>query len=245
MWQVSAITSRRVRLDASTSGQSPLEATRVELDGIRFANAAERTSWDEEIFQVEICEQCGIEGCSPGGWLACKRAGDYVMLVPAFDRMLEGEAVDFAPPKLVGARGVPLLGRVAYERDLRSVIPSLPVLDRLLPLRHADVLRLLQLEAPHALLGTFPAVPSVRRDADWLAVSAGELDDWLERLTKAIQDTPPETAIVLERLGESDVPVDFYIDTPIGSEWRPLAVSAAGEVCLLLAPDFACRRRSP
>ena len=193
--------------------------TTLIADGICIANAASLLDFanGRERLQVQICEDCGVTGCEPGGWITQRRLRSAILWVPAFEAMATDDAAarEYAPPAY--AHGLPIFGSEIYEA-IRRQLPEFPPIASVPPLRSRDAIRLLQWHAPARVLGCFPDPPKLQREAV-LASNLGELD----HAVKAFE-------VTLDDAWENDRPlrevqnaraVSFYLDLPGTTEWGP------------------------
>lgn len=209
----------------------------VEVDGERLANAVKLSAWKARSVQAIVCG-CGVDGCADGGWVAPRRCGDLVLLLPDFDDLVEDEADPprHAPPSYVGRRGIPIIRAEAMERAV-DALPGWPRRDDLAPLMNASIPRILQWEAPWQMLGRFPEPPRVRRD-DILATSEGlpgEQANRIDALLATYAESDSEAAFRATEKG--DRVITFYVDAPATMEWCPL-VMMDGEPRLSLCPGL-------
>src|SRR5262245_3369260 len=78
------------RPDFSSSGQSSPMWTRVTCLGNVLCNSLEWVQWEENPVQVVVCDSCGHEGCSSGGYAHLSRLHDWLVWTrPEID---EGDA---------------------------------------------------------------------------------------------------------------------------------------------------------
>ena len=103
MWQPFNLTTTRVTLDFSSSFGSHFQATQLNADSERLANAIELVDWSDDPIQVDVCEECGITQCKPGGWVTFRRCGQYVLVLPAFAAMADNDLEYSAPDFLLRA----------------------------------------------------------------------------------------------------------------------------------------------
>lgn len=235
MWRIDSFESRRVRLDFSSSGQASPDVTQLVADDVVFANAVELTDWSEMArLQVLICESCGFEHCEPGGWLCPRSAGGYVVFVPAFAAMLEGESesTEYGPPPYVTTKGIPLCDPAAYA-TLRERCAGLPAQEQLPRLNGIDLLRSLQWEAPMRVLGRFPVIPEVRRGLV-LASSDGDAGVLVSRLSRLLNEVGEMNSVALRPALANERPVTLYLDGLAAPEWAPIV--AGGVEDYLLSP---------
>jgi hypothetical protein len=235
---VPELSSRRLRLDFSSSGQASRDVTQVVIHGAVFANAVELTQWDDDPIQVIVCESCGIEGCEPGGWLAARTMGTCAVFVPAFDRMLEDEQgrSEYAPPKYVSTDGVPAFMPNVFAK-LSALCWGLPALEQLRPLTGRDLVRALQWDAPLRCLGRFPEAPQLVRDA-MLAASDGDPKDVSGELASLLASLMKVDAVELRPCEPDERVVSLFLDGPGCPEWPVLARSLGGQVLLMPMPGY-------
>ena len=86
MWVIKEFELRNVELDFTSSGYGLYHDQALYLDGTCVMNAVGLVVFDGDPVQWIVCDPCGITGCQPGGWLALRRAGDMVILSPAFPK---------------------------------------------------------------------------------------------------------------------------------------------------------------
>lgn len=209
---------QRAMVDFSSSEQGRPTVTQLTGDGEIFANAIEFTTWSADPVQVEVCSECGVERCAPGGWVALRRSGDRVIWLPAFDEMAEDDA-EFGPPRYFEERGVPIF----EPEPAKALAEAVGVtLDEVRPLESRDVAHLLQWAAPGQILGVAPAAPQVRRE-DVLAATSGDCDDALKHLDELLAAAiASETGVMLEEPPDGAEPISFFLDLPGHPEWTPL-----------------------
>src|SRR5438067_11365940 len=123
MFQPHRFTINPVILDFSSSGQGSHSDFRLLADGELLANAVGLVEWADDPVQVHVCEACGVTRCETGGWLAFRRVGSAVVLIPAFEQMAENEQ-EYRPPALILQHGFGLLFTSDYA-SLRIHVPEL------------------------------------------------------------------------------------------------------------------------
>ena len=195
-------------------------------DGRRIVNAAHLLKYESssDCVQVEICEDCGVTHCAPGGWISLRRLQYDVLWLPAFAAMSsDAGPKEYRAPTYMSREGVAVLSEQAYSR-VRAHASALPATCNIEPLGSRDVVRILQWEAPGRLLGAFPDEPSLRHDG----IIAGDqarhgqhialLEQLLHRAWAKPMTVVPFTGV--ER------PL-FYLDQPGHPVWAPLAALGA------------------
>lgn len=224
MWKITNIERRRATLDFTSSGQGVRQVGQLYFDGICFANAIELTSWDADVFQTIICEGCGIEHCESKGWLELRRAGEYVVWIPLFAKMLSDEfgLREYAPPDHLKLKGIPVFDRKQYS-GLLKLVPKLPEIDRIQPLSASEVVRMLQWEAPANVLGKFPEPVSLNESMIVAVSDDNEVSLQLRRLRRLINLLSTSSSVVLLQLVAPDANViTFYLDITTFPEWHPM-----------------------
>ncbi len=224
MWLVRGVTVQRATLDFSSSSGGHREVTQLLADGVLFANAIELTDWTGARAQVLVCESCGIEHCAPGGWLAPRAAGDLMVFTPAFEDMGSGdsERAEYRPPPYVANKGIPAFSRALYA-SFAEVCNELPSFDALPPLCGRDLALCLQLEAPGAVLGRFPALPELEDGK--VLVTADEDRRLVRLLSETLHAIGACDAVRIECARPNTATMPLYVDAPRGAhEWRALAM---------------------
>lgn len=205
---------------------------RLVVDGIDVANLLESVEWSGSLVQLHICSYCGSAGCTGGNYVAVRRAGEYVVLTPAWAEMAEGEweANEYGPPDAIAARGALALTLAQAEfatRRSATVTAGSP------PLTGAELLRIMQHAAPLDVLGKFPDAVTVSRDP-MLASSRGDLDVAVSELSNVLSRFTSARYVKLQRRAQEDVEIEFFLDDPHYSTWP--AYTASGG--LVLAPSL-------
>jgi len=88
------------QLDFTSSDQSLVEVTQIYFDDWLFCNGVELLEIDNSSIQFIVCMYCGYSRCEPGNWLAIRRGGEFVFLIPAFFDLEEDdwELSEYYPP---------------------------------------------------------------------------------------------------------------------------------------------------
>ena len=234
VWRVRRTTTQPATLSLSALGQGPQECTAVFAEERPLINAAELIDWGKQTVQLEICEQCGIQGCSSGAWVAPRWTGSHLLLLPDFTSMMEGEfeRTERAPPKAIAERGIAVLSESALIALSNWIVPN-----AVPPMTGRDLLRTMQWEAPFQVLGRFPDPVRVRRDLI-LACTAGDADPILDALEEALERlNDREEAARLQKPPEAHQPIGLFLNDSSTTEWTPL-VRIDGTYKLALAPDL-------
>lgn len=236
MWLIETLTPSWTRSSGSES-RPHTNLAGVAADGELLANAVGVSEWKSRFVQAIVCG-CGIEGCADGGWVAPRRCGELVLLLPDFDRLAEdeGDPPRHGPPSYVGRRGIPVIRGEAMERAA-DALPSWPRPRDLAPLMNADIPRILQWEAPWQLLGRYPEPPQVRCE-DILAASEGLPNEQASRIDALLLSYAESGAEAAFRpIDNGDRAITLYVDAPSPGEWCPLVV-AESDLRLVLCPGI-------
>lgn len=238
MWELPKLEQRTADFDFTSAGMGHRSVHQLLADSIVFANAVELTDWEQENAQVIVCESCGVTHCQPGGWLAPRRAGEFVVFGPD-SRLFTENASDrneYRPPDYAKRFGWPFTTLADYE-SLRRLATGLPSIERLNALSRRDVAAISQWEAPASVLGRAFERPLVRRDLI-LACSTGDIDGVIATLSDtALQWATDNAPVVLER---SEAASEIFLDVPNARVWRPLA-RVDGGWGLFLEPGLVAR----
>jgi hypothetical protein len=243
MWSVEVIEASAVELDFSSSSQGRRAATAVSASGIRLFNAIEYVDVEPRATQVEVCEDCGITHCSPGGWVTFRRIGERVIWIPAWDKMEKGEweMSEYSPPSFLQSQGAPVFSAPAWDR-IRTLHRGLPDAQALPEINSREAARLWQWSAPGRVLGTFPAVPRIRRDL-LIAVTSGDLGAQAECVDQCLRDHhEAQQAVELVPQHLSMAPIEFWLNLPGTPSWKNFAHTDT-QACCLIDDGLALVRR--
>jgi hypothetical protein len=225
VWHVNRFDFRNATLDFRSSGQGTYKATQLFFDDELFANATGLTDWDAAMFQVRVCEHCGIERCEPGGWVCVRALGSARLFAPCVFEDME----DYFPPAILKRKGPALLAADLY-RELRARLVALPETPERLSAR--EFVELVRRDAPGAVF--HHSDPAFDIEASRLvAVSEGPLDTMLQHV-----ETLARAALTLSgpadvrEMRPSDRPVTFHVDDAGHTEWTPLVRHADGAIAL-------------
>jgi len=213
------------KLDFSSSGQGKFNATSVWFDNYEFFNALELLWIDKGCFQTQLCRSCGCEGCEGGNWVSLRKYREYFLFTPAIEVMLEGkwELTNYTPPAALFKHGVPAFSAKKYL-DLKSTVDLLPEPDAIPQLKNLELLAVLQIEAPGGLLGTLGY--EVSFDKDYIIAAADErnLSDLVLDFECAIQSAQSQKDDISLCVGDQEI--EFFLDLPSFSSWKPMAYLA-------------------
>ncbi len=243
MWNVDQIETVSVILDGTSSGSGQRSATAAEAGGVLLVNDIELVEVELSATQVQVCEDCGVPHCNPGGWVAFRRIGENVVWIPAWREMEESEwgFPQYGPPSYLTSDRVPRFSPASWER-LRTIIADLATAGELSPLDSREAARWCQWTAPGQILGEFPAKPRLNREA-LLASSDGELDSDAETIDSFLKELH-DPAMPMKPLSSPDLsPIELWIDLPGTPSWTGFA-RVGGTVCLLIDGELALVRES-
>jgi hypothetical protein len=234
MWRLQDFNARQVRLGPELEPGLPT-VTPLDAGDVEVVNALELAELADDPVQLWVCP-CGNVGCEPGGWACFRRAGERVLLLPAFSTMLKGDddfhLTEYRPPAYIAKRGVPYIEMRDY-RSLVSLDLGFPPATVIKPLCVAEAIRVMQWEAPMRLLDRFPDAPGCERDV-MLAAEGLDLDDALDRvdefLARHLDDPRPLAPL---ESSEEVSPLTFYIDMRDPCEWTAFGLCEDGLVVLL------------
>lgn len=219
IWTVSAIETRKVRMDFTSSGQGRPVMTELLLDGTVVANAVELTDWTEGSVQIEVCGSCGYVHCASGGWVAIKRLREGIMILPAFDAMKK-DSVEYSPPEWMARAGPALIGEALVE-SLRIAAPELPEVSRLMPVTCADAVLMIQGSAPFGVLGRFPEAPSIVLGKVG-GVSKRSIGEITGELGTLLRRTSSDQPVVIRARESSEQDLSLFLEAPDFPEWSPM-----------------------
>jgi hypothetical protein len=244
LWFVDQVQAPPVELDFRSSGQGMRQSRAIVAAGIRLINAVGLVEFGPDLTQVQVCEECGMVGCSVGGWIAMRRLGPFVLWLPAWGALEGGawERSEYTPPSYMASPGPPMFAPAAWSQ-LRALVPSVPAVDDVPHLNSREVAQLVQWSAPGQVLGRYPTLPKLQRKSV-VAVAIGDLQvemDSLDRLLLDYYSVPGPLEPTLEV--RSLRPVDFYLDLPGTPAWTPAGHAGAVQY-LLVAGRPAVRRQA-
>ncbi|MEM7248930.1 MAG: hypothetical protein AAF533_26610 [Acidobacteriota bacterium] len=112
--------------DFSSSGQRNPHWTKVTCAGVVLTTSLEWTEWAENPIQVFPCEECGHDGCEPGGYVHVSRLGDHVLWSrPLLDEDDEWGREEYTPPDSIREHGVLVFSREVWNglHERRGRVP--------------------------------------------------------------------------------------------------------------------------
>ncbi len=193
-------------------------------------NAVSLCDFSTDPCQLEICK-CGQIGCKSGSWVSFRRINGFVLLIPAFRHLVDGdelERMDFQPPRSFISPDMSAAISVSDYSELVHQVPDLPSLDTILAPLRSEALRIAQLQAPLEVLGRFPETVKLKKKL-LLAVSEGELSDEIRKLNEQLASAIEHDAYVTPA-GSSDGmrTIEFHLDGPGFPSWSAFHRSDRG-----------------
>lgn len=114
------------RPDFSSSAQTDPEWFRVRCCHTELTNALNWIDWSENPIQVMLCEACGHEGCSSGGYVHVSRLGGYVLwTMPQVDLDEAWQEGTYLPLGAIEKHGAIALPLEAWDQ-FRTIARGIP-----------------------------------------------------------------------------------------------------------------------
>jgi len=220
------------------NGDDSVPAISVYSGETCLINAAAYCNFFSEPCQLLVCD-CGIVGCSKGGWVSIRRIGDQMAMIPALTSLNSDGAFELdnlAPPQYLVAhdRFGAVLSTSVYE-SIASAIPEFPEMDAIQPLTSHEALTIIQMMAPLQVLGRYPSMPQLNHDLI-LAVTAGDMTVELKTVNAFIESAWASDAALAAETGNHEyTPVEFHLDGPGLPAWSNFTKSEDG-LAILLPP---------
>jgi hypothetical protein len=228
MWRIDNPKFEPTTLDFTSSGQSHFQATRLVSDGVELMNAIELMDWDDDKIQVSICGHCGTVGCSSGGWIVFRSAGDFLLLMPAFDAMSDDNwsKTEFSPPYFVQDKGTAYFDRRTYE-SLREQFSSFPPLEKIQPLQMREAMWLVQSSAPLQILGEPATLDIDRRKFDFvIAAMEGDPKEHLRQAESLLRENFENKSVArLRPFLPDEESVWLFLDAAEFIDWQAMVSS--------------------
>ncbi len=218
---VDTIEIKSKMFDFSSSGRGRIDDMSLWVNGKELLNAIDLLDFSGGRFQTQLCSCCGIDGCEPGSWAMLRSFGEFIILIPAIEAMLEGswEKIEYSPPYFLQKYGVPAFTNKQYE-DLSKNYSTFPSPQFIPVVSNLELLAIIQMEAPGRMLGRL--AESVKLDLDFIiAVEEGVLSVERERFAKLLQSVnlQEEAFCASEEFSK----VKFILDLPGFPVWSPMA----------------------
>jgi hypothetical protein len=240
MWRIDNPKFEPTTLDFTSSGQSHFQATQLVSDGVELMNAIELMDWDDDKVQVSICGHCGTVGCSSGGWIVFRSAGDFLLLMPAFDAMSDDNwsKTEFSPPYFVQDKGTAYFDRQTYE-SLREQNSSFPPLEKIRRLQMREAMWLVQSSAPLQILGEPATLDIDQRKFDYvIAAMDGDPIEHLRLAENLLRENFENKSVArLRPLLPNEESVWLFLDEAEFIDWQVM-VSSDGNYKFVLDNEF-------
>jgi hypothetical protein len=238
MWLPKTIHTRKTLLNLRSSGQNSIEVTELFADETRISNGVELNNWGDDPVQLIVCDGCGTIQCNSGNWAMLRKAGKFVLFIPSFEDMLQGdwEFDEFAPPYFMKKLGAVILTEEQYK-ELRRLVPQIPQINLIKPLTLQEIAWLIQWEAPDKILGEFPDIFQFKKET--LLATNQESDEVAAvKLVEMLKDaaSSKETVELIPIFDQSAF-VSFFLDGFTYTEWCPM-LEEKDTYHLILAPGF-------
>lgn len=228
MWTVFNFSTYKRQFDFSSSEQGKLTYTALKADDEILINMIELfESDDNSTFQFIICENCGVTHCEPGNWLSIRKSGDFVLFIPAFNKILEADELnEYKPPNFFNTKGALILMSNQFQ-DLKHKVPAFANIRNLKTLSGFEAVSLYKWEAPHKMFGEYPNFKSLKADH---ILWTSELDG--ESISTIISDKLKTIATVnkahLVPLDNLDEPVSIFLEGFTTVEWKAICKTPNG-----------------
>jgi len=232
MWLAKKLETFKKQLNFTSSGQGNVTRTSLAIDDIIVMNQIEdldNTLDTEMVYQFIVCEECGITHCKPGDWAAIRKAGGYILFIPAFAWIPGegGEENEYLPPDYLTIIGTILLTEEKFA-ELKTLVPYFDQYIEFNHLTNSEALNLFKFEAPQNLFGALPRLSGLQRER-LLAASEGELGQMLDVLEKEMRKLElEESEISIEPISENEPLISFYLDDTQAAEWKALYKNESG-----------------
>ncbi len=215
-------------MDFTSSGQSYFQTTRLVSDGVELMNALELIDWDDDKVQISICGHCGTVGCQSSGWIVFRSAGDFVLLMPAFEEMREDNwsRTEYSPPYFVQDKGTAYFDQQTYE-SLREQNSSFPPLEKIRPLQMREAMWLVQTSAPLQILGEPATLDIDQRKFDYvIAAMEGEPKEHLQQAENLLRENFENQSVArLRPLLPDEKSVWLFLDEAEFIDWQAMVLS--------------------
>jgi len=240
MWLLPNLIMKTGILDFTSSGQGEISASQLWKDDIRLINSYELVDFDNSPYQFEVCNECGITGCAPGGWVDLRRSANVILLTPAYESIHEEDYLlsdeYYYPPYYLIDSAVGYINTDEYVKYFTEW-EKFPNVTDIVELSSWEAAKVYQSDAPDCVIGKLNSVPKLEKNSI-IASSEG--------------DTPAQEGFLIRSLGRmvggsvkveikpilpGDKIVTLYLDFDVNAEWKALVVSD-DEMFLYLSPVY-------
>jgi hypothetical protein len=236
VWEIKSASIQKAELDFRSSGQKIFEVSQLVADGVVLMNAIELTDFTENDVQLLICDRCGTIGCESGGWVGFRKSGDFILLIPAFEKM-EGDdwsRTQFAPPQYLGKEGTPYFSLKTYE-NLCRWISLFPPTAKIKNLKMSEAMRLAQHTMPLRIFGEPPEINAQSVKFEYIIASSdGEPKENLQKIEEILRQNYKNEAAAKFRQPAADEEIIYlFVDADEFTDWQALVKKDAGYKLLL------------
>lgn len=239
MWKPNLITAKKAELELRYYQSVVIDVTQIYFDDGLFCNGVELLRIYDGSVQFIVCSHCGGTDCMAGNYLSIRRCGNFVVLIPSFLEMEEGdwEATHYWPPYKVEKNGAIYLTKEQYS-ELKAFIPKLKAYRDLDFITRHEVALLVQWEAPYKALGEYPLEIELNQDL-YLTTESPLEEGIIKELYMVINDFLASKAIA-NCIESSEVNSAIFLDTIDFLQWNPIT-EIEGKFHLRLDPIFVFR----
>lgn len=242
VWTPAKIEPRIATLDLSASGQGSITVRQVVCGDLVLCNAVDHIDWSLQSVQFEMCEQCLVDGCSPGGRVSIRRVDEWIVIIPDFAAMCQGEwdANEHAPPRWMTMRG-PLSFSHSNWKAFQSACGGAPAFDSVVPASTSELLRLYHFLTPRGFLHDYLS-PS---QAQWgliLSTNGQDSANDLLHLRKLFSDPSTFDGHDFCKPQTGSYTVSAFLDVLSIEEWH--VFSSESDPAIRLSDDIYFRPKS-
>ncbi len=222
MWEATTIKTyqKKFKLDSSTQ-----KLTSLEVSGLLVINMLEELVGrikEDQIFQTMICPECGIYRCQAGNWVALRRLGDVVFVIPAFEKWLDkASQKEYSAPHWFEQKGALWLSLGVFE-EFKALIPALSSHQSVRQMTPFEALNVYVSEAPHGLFKTFSTRYSLKETDILMADDGVEHQSIVALLNAKLHALEHAKTISIEPIVASDKVVFVFIDNALNTPWKAL-----------------------
>lgn len=211
------------RPDFSSSAQANPEWFRVQCGDTELTNAVNWIDWSENPVQVILCDACGHEGCSSGGYVHVSRLEDYVLwTAPQVDLDEACREGTYLPLRAIERHGAIALPLEAWHQ-LRAIAGAMPDI-RSLPSANARALAeawALGAGRPSNVMELGSMLRTRLVGADTL-----EKEDAVALVERTLADFLAQRAYTIVSVEALSARVEkLYFDGPASEDWPAFAIT--------------------
>lgn len=230
MWEIKNPTIQKAKLNFTSSEQGFCGISQLVSDGVVLMNALELMEFDEDRIQVLICDHCGIVHCKSGDWINLRLAGDFVIMIPAFDEMQDDwSKTEYNPPRYFKKEGTPYFSLETYK-NLQNQSFTFPQIESIKVLQMREAVRLAQFYMPMKLFGEPPEVNlNHKKTKNIIASSKGEVKEWIKKIESYLRQNYENKSFVNLRYPKSEEEIIYlFVDIFEFTDWKVLVENDSG-----------------